>query len=176
MQKVSKTFRNARVAVVTSSSSPRAPCAGWRRRTPGAGVLLSGVPGAPLGRVHSPEGTEDSRDTPSRATSPCSPRGHPLCSQHGSLNRSTGAELCPALCHPSSWRRGSARGSSPAPRGMWGSRKHRPSEVCGDGAAPRARHSPAPAALAGDICSPEAMATCGKLAEARAGLGNLKQH
>lgn len=43
------------------------------------------------------------------------------------------------------------------------------------GTAARCQHS-LPGVLGSAIRSPEAMATCGKLAEGRAGLGNLKQH
>lgn len=43
------------------------------------------------------------------------------------------------------------------------------------GTAALCQHS-LPGVPGSDICSPEAMATRGKLAEGRAGLGNLKQH
>lgn len=100
------------------------------------------------------------------------PRGlFPLGAKAGWSEPSPGATALPCLVPPHSW---SSRDRLCSLPGVWGQQKASPLQ----GAAPRAWHSssPCPACLGRDICSPAAMATCGKLAEPRAGLGNLKQH
>lgn len=146
------------------------PCsAGWRCRTPGAGLCSS------QGGCTAPQGHPALLPA---GSSPCAPgrlvwtqrlgQSFALCRATPALG-GEGCRRASRALQPPGHVRAAESISSPL-RGARGGRwvLH-----------PEPGPATAPAALAclgSAICSPEAMATCGKLAEGRAGLGNLKQH